>query len=344
MKIPPARADGFAAAPDAAIKAVLVYGPDAGLVRERVDKLCRAVAGSLDDPFRFAEIPANALRDDPARLADEAAAIAMTGGRRAIRVPNASDLLAPAIGSFLESPMGDALIVIEGGDLQSRSRLRTLFEGADNAAALACYEDDARTLETLVRKTLSDAGLRAAPDALDYLVENLGGDRGVTRSELDKLLLYLGEGAKTVELEDARASIGDSAAQTIEDAVLAAADGNRKAVERSLQRAFAEGESPVAIVRAAQRHFQRLHLAASAMARGENAERAADGLKPRLFWKVRGRFISELRTWPLAGLGAALERLTAAEIACKTTGMPDEALALRCLLELAGYAERRRGR
>ncbi len=342
MKIAPAQADGFAARPDPALNAVLVYGPDAGLVRERVDKLCRAVAGSLDDPFRFVELAGNVLRDDPARLADEAAAIAMTGGRRALRVLNASDALAGIFAAFLDHPLGDALVVVDGGDLQARSKLRALFEGAQNAAALPCYEDDARGLEALVRKSLRDAGLGVTPDALDYLVENLGGDRMVTRSELDKLVLYMGAGAKEVRLEDARACVGDSAAQTIEDAVLAAADGDRKGVERGLARAFAEGESAVAVLRVAQRHFQRLHLVAAQIAAGQPVERAVEGLKPRLFWKVRGRFVSQLRMWPATGAATALERLTAAEISCKTTGMPDEALALRCLLELAGFAERRR--
>ena len=35
MKIQPARAEAFIAKPDPTIRAVLFYGPDAGLVRER---------------------------------------------------------------------------------------------------------------------------------------------------------------------------------------------------------------------------------------------------------------------------------------------------------------------
>jgi DNA polymerase-3 subunit delta len=343
MKISPAQADGFAARPDPAVKAVLVYGPDAGLVRERIDRLCRAVAGSLDDPFRLVDLTGAVLRDDPARLADEAAAIAMTGGRRAVRVLNAGDAVAGIFAAFLDHPMGDALVVVDGGELQARSKLRTLFEGAVNAAALACYEDDARGLEALIRKQLGEAGLRIAPEALEYLLENLGSDRLVTRSELEKLTLYMGESAKEVQLEDARASVGDSAGQSIDDAVLAAADGDRPGVERALARAFAESESPVGVIRAAQRHFQRLHLVAGAMAAGQPVERATAGLRPPLFWKNRARFLNQLRLWPAASIAQALDRLTAAEISCKTTGMPDEALCVRALLELAGFAERRRG-
>jgi len=57
---------------------------------------------------------------------------------------------------------------------------------------------------------------------------------------------------------------------------------------------------------------------------------------------VRPRFLAQLKLWPAARVAEALARLTAAEIACKSTAMPDEAIAARALLELAGSALRRR--
>ena len=58
------------------VRAVLLYGPDAGLVRERADGLVRGVAGDLGDPFRVTELSPDEIAKEPARLFDEAAAIA----------------------------------------------------------------------------------------------------------------------------------------------------------------------------------------------------------------------------------------------------------------------------
>ncbi len=77
MKIAAGRIDGFVKKPAPGIHAVLVYGPDSGLVTERAEVLIEAVAGTLDDAFRISEIGAGGLRDDPARLRDEAAALAL---------------------------------------------------------------------------------------------------------------------------------------------------------------------------------------------------------------------------------------------------------------------------
>ena len=138
MKIQPASADSFAAAPPPAIRAALVYGPDVGLVRERADALIKSVAGALDDPFRVAPLLSNI---DGASLYDEAAAMAFGGGRRAIVIRDANESLSDALERFLDAPpRGDTLVVLSAGDLAPRSGLRRLCEERDNAAALALYE------------------------------------------------------------------------------------------------------------------------------------------------------------------------------------------------------------
>ena len=74
MKLSAANVEGFIRAPDPAVRAMLLYGPDGGLVRERADALARQVVDDLGDPFRVAELGPAQLKADPARLADEAAA------------------------------------------------------------------------------------------------------------------------------------------------------------------------------------------------------------------------------------------------------------------------------
>src|ERR1700750_944328 len=124
MKIDARRADGFIAKPDKAVRAILLYGPDTGLVRERMVALTKNIAGSTDDPFRTAEFPADILRGDPGKLSDEAAALALTGGRRVVRFRDATDTVAGVFESWLENPVGDSLVVVTAGELTPRAKLR----------------------------------------------------------------------------------------------------------------------------------------------------------------------------------------------------------------------------
>lgn len=343
MKLAAGRIEGFLRAPDAKVRAALLFGPDAGLVRERADRLARGVVADLSDPFRIADLTPAGLRDDPARLADEAAAIAFTGGRRVVRVRDAGDALAALFDGFLKHPAGDALVVVEAGELPPRSTLRKLFETADNAAALACYADEGGGLEAVILETLGGHKLRPDDDALAFLVERLGGDRRLTRSELEKLALYMGSPG-VVGLADAQACVGDAAGLSLDDLAMATADGDQPAVQRVLDRVLHEGTSPITILRAVTRHFQRLHLAAGLMAQGKAADQAMAGLRPPVIFKQTAAFKGQLAGWPLDRLAGAFDLLMAGEIDCKTTGLPAAEICGRTLIQIARAAGRRRGR
>src|SRR5262245_20332704 len=102
MKLDTRSVTAFLRAPDPNVRAVLLYGPDEGKVRERGTEMARRIVPDLGDAFRVAEFPGSVLDDDPARLADEAAAIAMTGGRRVVRVRPAGNECAEAFARYFK--------------------------------------------------------------------------------------------------------------------------------------------------------------------------------------------------------------------------------------------------
>jgi DNA polymerase III subunit delta len=337
VKIAPARLAAFLQRPDPAIRAVLLYGPDAGLVRERADTLARTVCPDLSDPFRITDLNGAALVADPARLADEAAQLSLVGGRRVVRVRGAADTLARQFAGFLGDPPGEALIVTEAAELSAGSSLRRAFEGSPRAAAIGCYPDAPRDRAMVIRDSLAAHHVTVSRDAMQYLVEHLGGDRLLTRSELDKLSLYAGEGGR-VELDDALLSVGDSAALDLDDAVMAAAEGDMTRLERVLSRVFQEGESPVSVIRALLRHLHRLHALAVQVSAGTSAGDALRDARPPIFYKYEDSFKRQLGLWSEARLRPELDRIALAEIDMKTTGLPAETLCREAMLALAQAA------
>jgi DNA polymerase III subunit delta len=337
MKLPPQRVAGFLKAPDGGMRAALIYGPDGGLVKERATLLARAICSDLSDAFRVAELEGDTIARDPARLYDECASLNLLGGRRLVRVREVGDAAGAAFDRlFKDLPPGDSFIVVEAGDLAPRSALRRVFEAAKAAVAIACYLDGPRELGELVRETLGAHRITVATEASHYLVAHLGGDRGISRQELEKLALYAGDGA-AVDLAAAQACVGDSAELTIDEVVFAAAEGDAAQLERALNRAFSEGAQPVTIVRAELRHFQRLHLAAARRDAGKSEEEALR-FRPPLFFKLLDRFKRQLRLWPASRAAAALVALNEAEAQMKTTGLPAETICRNALLAIARAA------
>lgn len=343
MKLAGAQLANFLKRPDEAVTVALIFGPDEGLVRERADMLAKAVLGDAgDDPFRLALLTADTIRKDPASLADEAAAMSLMGGRRVVRVRDAADGIAAALKHVLETGRsGDALLVLEAGDLGKSSSLRKLCEAAANAAALPCYADGPREIAGLVRDTLQAQRIGIDDETVDYLVGNLGGDRGISRQEIEKLVLYAGAGGR-IELTDAIASVGDSSALELEDVIYDALDGRTATIDAALSRLFLEGQAPVTIVRALMRHAQRLHFCAAQVASGQPLDVVVRGLRPPIFFKYTDRFRRQAEQWPEARCERLLKRLTQAELDLKRTGYPDETLCRHLLIHIARIGPIRR--
>ncbi|MGQ0582437.1 MAG: DNA polymerase III subunit delta [Reyranella sp.] len=350
MKIEPRQAEAFLKKPDPRIRGVVIYGNDDGLVAERAVALAKSICPDLNDPFRVVDIAGEVLKHDPARLADEFGALSMMGGRRVVRVRPAGEESVAALENLVAAAAGDALIIVEGGNLTPRSGLRTLAETEASLAAMPCYMDNEAALEGLVESAARAQSLTVDADALPWIVERLGGDRGQTRSEIEKLLLYkagggAGDDNKTITLADAVDILGDTAAIGIDDVIAATFDGELVALDRALDRVFSEGGHPVQLVRSLQRHADQLHVVSAHASKGGNMESAmfkARGL-PR-GGPVRQRFERHLRAWPLPRLSASLTVILEAEMDCKRTGLPDEAIARRLCLRLAQAARSTKAR
>ena len=345
MKISGARIQSFLRQPSTDTAAILLFGPDRGLVRERAQDVGKTAAPDLSDPFRVVQFSGQDLKADAARLIDEAAQFSMTGGRRLIWINEATDAVTSIFKDFLETGQFEALVIVEAGVLGARSTLRKLFEKSKNAAAIGCYEDDGQALHSVIHESLARYGLTANPEAMAFLIENLGDDRLVTRSELEKLALFSGgfEGGeagqtKTVGLEDAMACIGDSAAMSLDLVAFATASGNAGALDRNLKKAFNEGTSPVGVLRAVGRHLERLHLVLGMVEGGATFDRALSSLRPPVFYKFKSEFQTQLNRWQTHRLTTALDLVTEAEIDCKTTGFPAAAGCHRALMRIAQSA------
>jgi DNA polymerase-3 subunit delta len=341
VKLAAARVEAFLRQPDLHIRAALLYGPDAGLVRERADIIGRTVCGELHDPFRVADLPGSTLTADPARLFDEAAQISLMGGRRLVRVREVGDAHAALFGRFLADSPGDSFVVVEAADLPARAALRRVFDDSPRAVAIGCYPDSARDLADMVRESLAAHCVTASRDAGQFLVEHLGGDRLLTRSELDKLTLYAGDGGH-VDLDDARLAIADTGALSLDDAIIATVEGDMAALDRALGRVFQEGEAPVAVVRAMLRHLHRLHALAARVAAGEPVDAVLRSARPPIFFKQQDSFRRQLRRWREAELRRQLDAITDAETRIKTTGMPGETICRDAFFQLAQAARRER--
>ncbi len=325
---------------------VLIYGPDEGLVRERGEALCKKIVADLNDPFQVTSLSDADVKADPAALANAVGSLSLMGGDRLVRLRPGTDASSESVKAALAdlrpADLTDVWLIIEAGDLKPSSSLRKQFEASKTHVALPCYADDARGLEDLIRQTAKAHGLAVAPEAIALLGERLGADRALTRNELEKLCLYVGEGEITED--DVRASVVGDGEQTFDGLVDAVAAGDMKRADREFAKALTGGLPPVGILRMLTNKMKTLHMLAGLTAETGNAQEAVRALRPPVRFPRDKILIRQANLWSRASCERALQLLEAAETECKTSGLPDEAICGRLILSLTRTASASRRR
>ena len=332
--------DSFLARPDPGRPIILLYGPDAGLVRERAEALLASAVDDPTDPFSLVRLDGDELSAEPSRLVDEALTIPLFGGLRAIRVRAGSRSFASGIDALAETPLKDCRIVIEAGELRPESPLRKACERAKTAVAIACYPDTERDLAKLIDDELKLSNLRVASDARAVLMGLLGGDRQASRNELRKLTLYA-HGKNEVTLDDVMAVVADASELKIDPIVDGAFAGNPSAVETEFAKAMVAGTYPGVIISAAQRQAAWLHKSAIAIADGTPISAVLDGGFPRLHFSRKNNVEAALRNFDAARLMLVIDQLATAALEMRKQATLAAAIAQRALLSIAANARRR---
>src|SRR6201989_2773738 len=332
--------DLFLARPDAGRPIILLYGPDAGLVRERADALLASAVDDPDDPFSLVRLDGDELAAEPSRLVDEAMTVPLFGGRRAIRVRAGSRSFASGVDALADSPLKDCRIVIEAGELRPESPLRKACERAKTAVAIACYPDTERDLAKLIDDELKLSSLRIASDARAVLMGLLGGDRQASRNELRKLTLYA-HGKGEVTLDHVMAVVADASEMKIDPIVDGAFAGKPDQVESEFAKAMVAGTYPGMIISAAQRQAAWLHKSALAVAEGTPVSTLLESGYPRLHFSRKGAVEIALRNFSVARLAAIIDQLGTAALDMRKQASLASAIGLRTLLSIAVNAKRR---
>lgn len=332
------QAEQFIRTLDAKYKAILVFGMDAGLVAERARAAARQLAGGGGEVLRIED---GDLEADADRLIVELQTLPMFGGPKVIHTRASRRVTTNVLKPILEQQTLAASLVVEAGNLTPSDALRGLFEKSPVAAAIACYADEGRDLDSLVRTTLKDGGFTISTAAQQALVSRLGADRALSRGELDKLMLYA-RGKSEIDVDDVDAIVGDASELAIEKVVRATASRQPDVAIEEYDRVIAAGESPQAVILFLLRYFQRLHRVRTAVESGMPLDSAIKQLRPPVHFKTREQIEAHCRTWTSASLLDALSHIAEFATAARLNSALEVTLASQLALELATTAPKSR--
>lgn len=324
----------------------LIYGPDVGAVSETASRLAESTGVDLADPFQYVRLDALEVDDAAGRLLGEARTISMFGGKRLIRIGNCTNdkALCAAVTELVDEPSQDSIIILEAGNLKPKTGLRGVFAKTGRGVAVPCYADQQQDISRLIDETFQAASIRLDNDARHYLSAHLGGDRGATRSELEKITLYL-YGQETATVDDIRQISGDASALGTDDILDHMISGKVMQFDRLFARYVAAGNNLNALLFAAQSFAQRLEeLKHRCETERKPPSAVIETARPPIFFARKQIFTVALSIWTPAALHAMIDRLDSALLEFRRSPAIGEAVVHRHLVRIAEEARRRTAR
>ena len=325
--------------PDPATRFYLFHGPDEAGSRALAGQLLRGLGAE-----KFVML-GQAVKADPAALADEAGAISLFGGKRAIWIEPAGDEIAEGVEALMEAPASESAVIAIGGSLRKTSALLKLAEAHPLALSHISYAPEGRDLERLVIDLGQGVGLRVTPDMAQRLASACGGNQAVVAQELEKFALFLGaDPSRPRELDHETVDLigADSAESDLMRLGDLALAGKMGELLDELARLPHGGSEAVPILRALQRRLLMLAPLRARIEQGERPDGVMTSMGKALFWKDKPLIQRLLASWSAERLAEAASRVALLEKQVMLSPIDDEAALGETLVTLARAAGRSR--
>jgi DNA polymerase-3 subunit delta len=309
-------------------KLVLLYGPDEAGSRALADRLAAAMGTDAER----VDLDGSALKEDSARLPDEATAITMFGGPRWIRVTGGDDTMR-AVEALLDAPEGCPVVLV-AGNLPKTSALLKLALEDKRVLAFQSWKPEGQKADAIATQTGRVMGLRLSPDGARLLADATQGDRALMMRELEKLALYVDaspDRPRPVERADIEAVGAAIDVREAWDTVDALFDGKVAELAQEIS-----GDAAVEVIPG----LRAIDRRALMIARALSARRG--GQMPRGAKREMDTVEREAKHWSPEAAATAHRLAMDAEAAVKMPGTAGEVLAHAAMLGMARAAARRR--
>ena len=311
---------------------LLLYGPNEGLVRENYIKL-KNIFNQND--FEEINLIGKAIAEQPEVLIDEIKTVSMFNDHKIITIDQPLDKNVEIFEGAFQIIPNNTLIIVLANNLKKTSKVRKFFENSKSFLACANYEDDLRSNSQQIQSLEKNIGKILNKDIKNYLNQNLSQDRMISNHEVDKIILLYYENDTTPDLEEIKLIFNDNSDLGLSKISQLTFSGHPNKVSINLNRIFAEGVNPVAVVRTMLNYVQRIQITQIALKKTNDFESAIKSLKPPVFWKDKDNFKLHCKKWPINETIFNFDLLVDTELSCKADYNLTNILCERALINIA---------
>ncbi len=288
----------------------LLYGKNEGLKSDCINEIIKKEKGKI---FKYEE---KQIKDEIEPFFENVLSGSLFDSNKIIIINRATDKIYEIILNLIDRNISNLKIILNADLLETRSKLRSLFEKNKNLICIPTYQDNSETLSRLAALILKKENISISQQNMNLIVEKCNGDRQNLQNELGKIKNY-SLNKKKISSDEILKLINLSENYGLSELIDNCLAQNKNKTIKILNENNYNAEDGIIILRTFLAKAKRILKLADQLERNNDMNKTINSAKPPIFWKDKEIVKIQLSKWKLKEIKKLIKNINDIELEIK---------------------------
>ena len=306
----------------------LLYGKNEGLKKDCLNEILEKNDGKV---FNYEE---KQIKDETESFYENILSGSLFESNKIIIINRASDKIFEIIQDLINRNTSNINIIINAGHLETRSKLRTLFEKNGDLVCVPTYPDNSDTLSKLATIFFKKENIPISQQNINIIVDKCNGDRHNLNNELNKIKNFTLT-KKKISSEEILRLINLSENFEVSELIDNCLAQNKNKIINILNENNYSSEDSIIILRTFLSKTKRILKLAMELEESKDINKTINSAKPPIFWKDKQIIKVQLNKWKTKKIKELIENINNIELEIKKNYKNSILIVTNFILEMS---------
>ena len=288
----------------------LLYGKNEGLKTDCVNQILEKGDGKI---FNYEE---KQIKDETETFYENVLSDSLFESNKVIIINRASDKIFETIQDLINRNLNNIKIIVNAGILETRSKLRSLFEKNKDLICIPTYPDNNDTLSKLATIFFKKEDIPISQQNINIILDKCNGDRNNLHNELNKIKNYT-LNKKKISSQEILSLINLTENFEVSELIDNCLTKNNNKIINILSENNYSPEDCIIILRTFLYKTKRMLKLAIELEKNKDINKTINSAKPPIFWKDKEIVKVQLNKWKTKKIKELIKNINNVELEIK---------------------------
>ncbi len=290
-------------------KFILFYGQNEGFKNEAIKNLI----GKKEEINVYDE---KEVIDNETNFIENLKSKSLFEEKKIIIIKRATNKISNIIEKINDRDLDGIIIIINAGNLETKSKLRNIFEKNKEYICTAFYPDNDQTLVRIAFNFFKLNKIAISNLDTNFIIDKCNGDRETLLNELNKINLFL-QGGKKLTKDNLTKLINLSEDYSIDELINNCLAKNEKKTIKILNENNLTNESCILITRIFLNKLKKIYNLSKEFRRNKDIDLTISSAQPKIFWKDKEIVKKQIIEWTPSNVKKLIYKVNDIELQLK---------------------------